>query len=99
MAGRAAVAALLASWLATAAGADDPRFSVTATAALSQRAPTQGGGSFELRGELQRAGGGTEAAPSLARDARFVIAATTAAASLVCYNDTIFRDDLDGDGL
>ena len=106
MAGPAAFAALLASLLATAAGGDDPRFSMTGTAALSQRAPAQSNGSFELRGELQRVGGGAVAAPSLAAPslawgARFVIDASPVAtpASLVCYNDTIFRDDYDGDGL
>jgi len=39
------------------------------------------------------------AAPARTSASRFAIAAAAAPASLVCYNDTIFRDDLDGDGL
>jgi len=104
VAGHAPFAALLASWLATAAGAGEPRFSMTGTAAMTQRAPAQSSGRFELRGDLQRADGGAVAAPSLAAPslawgARFVIDASTAPASLVCYNDTIFRDAFDGNGL
>jgi len=99
VAAKAAFAALLASWVAVAAGADDPRFSVTGTASLAQSAPAQSGGAFALRGELQRADVGAMAAPARTSASRFAIAAAAAPASLVCYNDTIFRDDLDGDGL
>ena len=36
--------------------------------------------------------------PLLQSSGRFALTATLAAQSLVCYNDTIFRDDFDGDG-
>jgi len=37
-------------------------------------------------------------APLLQSDGRFALRATLGAASLVCYADTIFRDNFDGDG-
>jgi hypothetical protein len=38
-------------------------------------------------------------APMLQSDGRFALRATLGTASLVCYADTIFRDNFDGDGL
>ena len=38
------------------------------------------------------------AAPSIQSNFRFALSGTLAAASLVCYNDTIYRDDFDADG-
>ncbi len=34
----------------------------------------------------------------LQSNTQFALVATLAASSLVCYSDTIFRDDFDGDG-
>ena len=60
-------------------------------------APLEQAGSLRLKAALtpnhvavekaQQSGGG------------FSLAATLATAPLACYNDTIFRDDFDGDGL
>lgn len=64
---------------------------------LSLDAQVQQNGRLRLKAGLSP-GATTAAALELPSGDRFVLAATLAATSLVCYNDTIFRDDFDGDG-
>lgn len=85
---------------ASVALADEPtsaqRFQLSGSGTLTLDAPPQQGGSLLLKAALlpdhvtaqrvQQSGG------------PFALTATLAPSSLVCYNDTIFRDDFDGDG-
>ena len=59
--------------------------------------PAQRGGSMDLKAMLS-ASVAVPAAPSIQSNGRFALSGTLAAASLVCYNDTIYRDDFDADG-
>jgi hypothetical protein len=64
---------------------------------LSRDQPALSDGKLVLRGYLQ-----SRDAPSTAAivqdGGRFTIMAKAVAVAQVCYNDTIFRDDFDGDG-
>jgi hypothetical protein len=90
-----AVLALLAGISAHAEQAQ--RFTLTGTASLSRDQPALSDGKLVLRGYLQ-----SRDAPSTAAivqdGGRFTIMAKAVAVAQVCYNDTIFRDDFDGDG-
>lgn len=71
-------------------------FQMNATAATTATtAHSADGNRFALAASI--AAGPVVPAPALT-GTRFRIDAVAAAASLVCYNDTIFRDDFDGDG-
>lgn len=84
-------AALLAGSSAFAA-----QFSLSGTARLSQDASAQTNSRYSLRAQLTAPPKSSVAAQSGARYTLFAALTTT---SLACYNDTIFRDDFDGDGL
>ena len=90
------LAALL--FAVTASGAEtSQRYTLTGSATLSNDAQTLRGDKLSLRGYLQS----TEA-PSTAAfvqdGGRFTVMAHAVAVAQACYNDTIFRDDFDGDG-
>jgi hypothetical protein len=74
------------------------RFAVNATATLTPDAPTQSAAGFRLRATLSPI-----AKPSIAPLAQagggFALVAYADSVATACYNDTIFRDDFDGDGL
>ncbi|MBS0557338.1 MAG: hypothetical protein JSR27_07990 [Proteobacteria bacterium] len=93
---RAQRLALIAAALLAGSSAFAGQFSLSGTARLSQDAPTQANSRYSLRAQLN-----TPAASSavVQTGARYTLFAALTAASLVCYNDTIFRDDFDGDGL
>lgn len=62
------------------------------------RAPfAQRGGGFELTATLSRASAPAAAAMPLGGGG-YALAAVASASNLVCYDDTLFRDDFDGDG-
>ncbi|MGA9334735.1 MAG: hypothetical protein WBV39_10705 [Rudaea sp.] len=73
------------------------RFEVQGTATLVVDPPQQRNATLRLRASLSSdtVAMNTQALQS---GARFGLTATLATASLVCYSDTIFRDDFDGDG-
>jgi hypothetical protein len=77
--------------------ADDvqPHFRLTGSATPSSAAPTTAGGRFAISAELRTAVDATGASAA----GRFVMDAIATPTSLVCYSDTIFRNDFDGDGL
>jgi hypothetical protein len=91
-------AALLLSFTAHAVETSAPvRFSMTGSGALSRAPAILDGGHLSLRGYLQSNDGASTAA--IVQDGgRFTIMAKALAVAQVCYNDTIFRDDFDGDG-
>jgi hypothetical protein len=76
---------------------DDHRFSLHGSAALSRDPPPLIKDAFALRGYLT-----SNDAPSTAAivqgTGRFAVMGSLVALAQVCYNDTIFRDDFDGDG-
>ena len=74
------------------------RFQLSGSGTLSLDAPVQKTDRLQLKATLTPQGAALAASPPVQENARFAVMATLAAASLVCYNDTIFRDDFDGDG-
>lgn len=72
------------------------RFSLFGTGTLIADAPAQTVQGLTLRGTLSR---NTATDAGVAAQNGFLLNATLDATPLVCYNDTIFRDDFDGDGL
>jgi len=70
---------------------------MSGSGSLSVDAPVQQSAGWRLQATLSPA---TIApgAPFVQSEARFALSATLSATSLVCYSDTIFRDDFDGDG-
>jgi len=91
----AVAAAVAASAIARESTALPSPYALAGSGALAVPAVPQAAGRFVLRAgvestgtaSLQQAGG------------RFALAATASASSLVCYNDTLFRDSFDGSGL
>jgi hypothetical protein len=82
---------------AASATSQPPRFAVNATATLTPDAPAQSAASFRLRATLSPV---TDAAtaPPAQRSGGFSLVAWADAVATACYDDTIFRDDFDGDG-
>ena len=74
------------------------RFALTATARVEPGAQTQRGGRFALRGTLSSPAAAPAQAAAALAGGGYVMNAIASASSLVCYDDTIFRDDFDGDG-
>ena len=73
------------------------RFELTGSGTLVLDAPVLSRGELKLKAMLS-AGVSAPAAPSIQSNGRFALSGTLGAASLVCYSDTIFRDDFDADG-
>lgn len=73
------------------------QFSLTGDLHLSQPVAVQTNSRFSLRAGLSASSQTTVA--DVQHGMRFTLFAALTSASLVCYNDTIFRDDFDGDGL
>jgi hypothetical protein len=91
---------ILAVILATAAppiAAQPARFAIFGDAQLATDARVQTGGRFEL--EAQFTAADVPAALAVQTAGRFTMNAVLSTSSLVCYNDTIFRDSFDGTGL
>jgi len=74
------------------------RFAISAEGSLTLDARAQQSGDVSLKAILSPAYFGVDTAQTLA-DSRFTLTAALSSSSLVCYADTIFRDDFDGDGL
>jgi hypothetical protein len=91
------VATIAANDASAVESATAHRFELHGTVALAPDAPLQRNATLRLKASLLPDTSATNRQP-LQSGARFALTATLAAASLVCYNDTIFRDDFDGDG-
>ena len=71
----------------------------TTSATLRTDPPVQKSGTFALRAALMPPDAALSAQPPVQEGGGFAMMARLAPASLaVCYSDTIFRDDFDGDG-
>ncbi len=90
---------LLGTCLSSVAAQKDPttRFSVEGSASVTRDARVLAGDRFTMRGELVSSDA-PSSAPIVQEGGRFVLMARSMAVAQVCYNDTIFRDDFDGDG-
>jgi len=78
--------------------AQSERFAIAGEGTLAMDAPAQTSGRFLLKAQLVPP---TDVRTVLAmqRGERFSLSALLSTSSLVCYNDTIFRDGFDGTGL
>jgi hypothetical protein len=77
---------------------DSPRFRLNGTGTLQLDQSVQKSGNVKLKAYLSPTDAAISASPPVQEGGGFALMASFAAASLVCYNDTIFRDDFDGDG-
>jgi hypothetical protein len=86
---------IFATW--AHAASDTPRFTLSGAGALSlervQRTAT-----LELKANLTSPDAAVAALPPLQEGGGFALIARASGSASVCYNDTIFRDDYDGDG-
>ena len=87
---------IISAALLTGSSAFAAQFSLSGTAHLSQDAPAQTNARYSLRAQLNAP---AMSSTVLQSGARYSLLAALSTASLTCYNDTIFRDDFDGDGL
>ena len=93
------VVAACTSFPASAATAPEPpRFQLVGSGTLQFDQPVQQTGNVQLKAYLTPSDARNAASPSLQEGGGFALTANLSAASLVCYNDTIFRDDFDADG-
>lgn len=101
---RARALVLLASGLAASVvGAAEPAGQHAVAAGADARATGNGtlvqrGGRFQLSATLSEGTRAPAMAAAALEGGSYTLNAVASASSLVCYNDTIFRDDFDGDG-
>ena len=70
-------------------------FELTGTGVLKLEQPVQTNSDFQLKARLDAI---DVKRTSRKTDSKFLLFANATAETLVCYSDTIFRDDFDGDG-
>ncbi|MEO6689242.1 MAG: hypothetical protein ABIS07_18645 [Dokdonella sp.] len=95
---RGTVAAILIAWLAIPiAHAAPASLKLSGSAVLRTDQPQQHGDAFALKATLipRRA---ASASATVHEGGAFAMIGKLAAVPLICYGDTIFRDDFDGDG-
>ncbi len=91
--------ALMVARAASAADASPAhRYELSGSGALRADPPVQAGARLRLDATLTSSDAPMAASPTLQENGRFALMASVSSASHVCYNDTIFRDDFDGDG-
>jgi len=95
--GVATISAIAANCTFATESSDAHRFELNGSGTLVLDAPLQRNGALRLKAVLSSSSMSVDQ-PTLQTGNRFALTATLAAASLVCYSDTIFRDDFDGDG-
>jgi hypothetical protein len=89
-------AATCASFAASATSASDSqRFQLAGSGTLTLDQPLQKSGNVQLSAYLTP----TALSPPTLEGGTFSLTALLSTSSLVCYNDTIFRDGFDGTGL
>jgi hypothetical protein len=97
---RVLVAGCLFAQAAAAAGTEASRFALSGTASLTPDAPLQRSAGFRLQAQLAPLQSSTPAqAPWAQTGAAFALIAYADSVATACYNDTIFRNDFDADGL
>jgi hypothetical protein len=93
--------ALLTVCVHMAASADSApahRFALSGSGTVKLDLPAQKSATLSLRAYLVPTGAALAASPPVQDGGTFVVMAKLLAKAAVCYNDTIFRDDYDGDG-
>jgi len=78
--------------------ADGQRFQLSGSGTLTVEQPAQTSADMRLKAYLLPKDAAIAALPPLQEGGGFALIASVKAQSLVCYADTIFRDDFDGDG-
>lgn len=81
-----------------ASDASTNRFALTGSATITRDTPTLRNDTISLRSYLAPSDAAVANSPIVQDGGRFTLMAKAVAATQVCYNDTIFRDDFDGDG-
>ncbi len=89
---------LISGNTAAAATPDAQRFQLAGSGTLKPDQPLLKSGNVQLRAYLVPAGAAPAASTIVQAGGPFALSAILETASLVCFNDTIFRDDFDGDG-
>ena len=93
-------AAMCTSWAATATIVEaPPRFQLVGSGTLTFDQPVQKGGDVKIKAHLTRTDAALVTSSPAQEGGRFSLNALLSTSSLVCYNDTIFRDGFDGTGL
>jgi len=93
------IAVTFASIAAANGTPDAQRFQLAGSGTLRSDQPVQKSGDLQIKAYLSPSDFVHPPSSSVQKGDRFVLSATLATSSLVCYNDTIFRDSFDGTGL
>jgi hypothetical protein len=91
------LAALMFALQATAQ-AEEARFALTGSTTRTIGPVAQRSATLTLHGRLEPSDAAQVAAPPVQDGGGFALMAKLIAKASVCYNDTIFRNDFDGDG-
>ena len=83
---------------AVSATSASQQFQLVGSGTLNLDQPVQSSDSVRLKATLTPKDASLAAASLVQADGRFALTANLAASSLICYNDTIFRDSFDGTG-
>lgn len=92
-----ALSTLACNWVFAAPADSSTSLQLYGSGTLKPDPIAQSNGNFVLRATLQPKDVLLGANPP-AHESRFGLRASLTEAAQVCYNDTIFRDDFDGDG-
>lgn len=94
--------ATFAAFIANVASAADTtsanRYQLSGSGVLVVDPSPQKHGNLVLRATLESTDAAIASQPPVQAGGGFVVMAAVTSALHVCYNDTIFRDDFDGDG-
>jgi len=92
--------AMMAGSVCAHAGAVEAgqRFQLSGYGTISANPPPQKSMDFQLKAYLTPKDAAIAALPPLQEGGGFALIARATTPALVCYNDTIFRNDYDGDG-
>ena len=75
-----------------------PRFQLVGSSTLTLDQAVHRGGDLQIKAYLTSTETSSAASSPAQEGGRFSLNALLSTSSIVCYNDTIFRDDFDGDG-
>ena len=93
------IAVTFASIVAANGTPEEQRFQLADSGTLRLDQSVEKSRDLQLKAYMSPSDFARPPSSSVQKGDRFVLSATLAASSLVCYNDTIFRDSFDGTGL
>jgi len=93
------IAVTFASIAAANGTPDAQRFQLAGSGTLTLDQPVQKSADLRIKAYLSPGDFARSPSSSVLKGGRFALSATLATSSLVCFNDTIFRDSFDGTGL